>query len=163
MTVVPICRLTACRSSRRGASSTWSVDSPLLASDSLIGAASRPARQSQQASSVSDAAPRPAACRGGLARGARVRAAARKDRRIHEEMDWGAAACEKNGRKTPRSAPCTTIHQNQDDQPETATRRATPKTAPKPGCRGSYVPKASTRSDKISQEALTAEALSETD
>ena len=33
--------------------------------------------------------PRPAACRGGPARGASVRAAARKDRRIHEEMDWG--------------------------------------------------------------------------
>ena len=39
----------------------------------------------------------------------------------------------------------------------------TPKTTPEPGCRGSYVPKTNADSDNISQDALTAEALSETD
>ena len=108
MMVVPIRRLRARGSSRRGASSSWSMDSPVWAGVSVIRAAPRPARQPQQASSVSDASSRPAANPGGLTHGERVRAAARKVRRIHEEMDRGAAACDKNGRTTPRSVPSTT-------------------------------------------------------
>jgi hypothetical protein len=108
MTVVPIRRLRASGSSRRGVSSRWSMDSLVWAGVSVIGAAPRSARQPQQASSVSGASPRPAAHPGGREHGERIRTAARKGRRIHEEMDRGAAARENNGRTTPRSVPNTT-------------------------------------------------------
>ena len=108
---------------------------PVRASGTLIGTASRPAGRSYAVSSVSRLPPwRPEAiaCRESF------RATARKSRRVHEEMDWGAAARKRTtatcpvrtDRSTPQNAPSRTLPDRQLPRPVHALT----------GCRGNYVP-----------------------
>jgi hypothetical protein len=81
----------ACRSSRREASSTPSMDAPPSARVSLIGTASRLARGSNEIIGVGLAVMADPG-KDQLPCSRKLRATAVYSSRIHEEMDWGAIA-----------------------------------------------------------------------